>query len=76
MITAMDLRDWFAGEYRDLRTMFERTILQSTPRPLLSTRVGETGNPIVWLMWHLARAEDFVINVVARGRPQVLLAEG
>jgi hypothetical protein len=56
--------------------MFERTILQPTPRPLLSTRVGETGNPIVWLMWHLARAEDFVINVVARGRPQVLLAEG
>lgn len=72
----MELRDWFAADHRDLRTMFERTILQPTSRALLTARPGETGNSIAWLMWHLARVEDVVINTVVRARPQVLLTEG
>lgn len=71
----MELRDWFAAEHRDLRMMFERTVLQPTPAGLLTARPGEAGNSICWLMWHLARVEDVAINAVVRDRPQVLIAE-
>lgn len=29
-------------------------------------------NSIVWLLWHIARVEDFIINTCIRGVPQVL----
>ena len=32
----------------------------------------EHTNPIVWLLWHMARSEDVGINLVLTGRPQVL----
>jgi hypothetical protein len=56
--------------------MFERTVLRPTPGELLAARPGGAGNSLSWLMWHLARVEDVVVNAVVRGRPQVLLAEG
>lgn len=68
----MDLREWLAAEHRDLRTMFERTVLQPTPRTLLTARPGGAGNSIGWVMWHLARVEDVVIHVVVRGQRPVL----
>lgn len=71
----MDLREWFAAEHRDLRMMFERTVWQPTPRELLTSVAGGGGNSIAWLMWHLARVEDLVINAVVRGVPQVLSAD-
>ncbi len=70
----MDLRDWFAAEYRDLRTMFERTVLAPTPGELLTRRPDGRGNSIAWLVWHLARVEDVVIHVVVRGERSVLAA--
>jgi hypothetical protein len=29
-------------------------------------------NSLAWLLWHIARAEDAVVNLVLAGRPQVL----
>ena len=29
-------------------------------------------NSIVWLLWHIARVEDFIVNTCVRGVPQVL----
>jgi hypothetical protein len=28
-------------------------------------------NSLAWIMWHIARAEDIMVNVVVHGRPQV-----
>jgi hypothetical protein len=33
-------------------------------------------NSIVWLLWHIARVEDFIINTGIRGVPQVLDRDG
>lgn len=33
-------------------------------------------NSIVWLLWHMTRFEDVVVNTVLRGEPEVLDQEG
>jgi hypothetical protein len=34
-------------------------------------RPREDLNSLAWLMWHIARAEDIIVNAVIAGRPQV-----
>ena len=34
-------------------------------------RPREDLNSLAWLMWHIARAEDIIVNQVLAGRPQV-----
>jgi hypothetical protein len=33
-------------------------------------------NSIVWLLWHIARVEDFIINIGVRAVPQVFDRDG
>jgi hypothetical protein len=37
----------------------------------MRVRPREDLNSLAWLLWHIARAEDIVVNVVLAGRPQV-----
>ena len=37
----------------------------------MRVRPREDLNSLAWLMWHIARAEDILVNVVLAGRPQV-----
>src|SRR3712207_6038315 len=34
------------------------------------------GNSIAWLLWHMARLEDVVVNTLLRGAPEVLDRDG
>ena len=38
----------------------------------MRVRPREDLNSIAWLVWHIARAEDIIVNPVLAGRPQVL----
>ena len=38
----------------------------------MRVRPREDLNSIAWLVWHIARAEDIILNPVLAGRPQVL----
>jgi DinB family protein len=38
----------------------------------MRVRPREDLNSIAWLVWHIARAEDIIVNRVLAGRPQVL----
>ena len=37
----------------------------------MRVRPREDLNSLAWLMWHIARAEDIIVNPVLAGRPQV-----
>ena len=37
----------------------------------MRVRPREDLNSLAWLMWHIARAEDILVNVVVGGQPQV-----
>ena len=37
----------------------------------MRVRPREDLNSLAWLMWHIARAEDIMVNVLIAGRPQV-----
>jgi len=62
------------SDHDELRGFFERAVLRIVPTDLLTARPGAVGNSIAWLVWHLARTEDLVINTVVRDAPQVLVA--
>jgi hypothetical protein len=47
------------------RTFFGLTDEQMRARP------REDLNSLAWIMWHIARAEDILVNVAIAGRPQV-----
>ncbi len=70
----MDFPALIQTEHQELRAFFERAVLRLVPRELLTVRPGDIGNSIAWLVWHLARVEDVVINTIVRGEPQVLVA--
>jgi len=38
----------------------------------MRARPNENLNPLVWLLWHMARTEDVAVNLVVAGRSQVL----
>jgi len=75
----MDARDLFLDQHAAVHSAAvggnkmsaaERTFgglsdeqMRVRPRPDL--------NSLAWLMWHIARAEDIMVNVVLAGRPQV-----
>jgi len=40
----------------------------------ISPKAGQ--NSIVWLLWHMARTEDVMMNVLVAGQPQLISEEG
>ncbi|MGH7263365.1 MAG: DinB family protein [Candidatus Rokuibacteriota bacterium] len=71
----MDGREWLLADHRELRGFFERGVLRGLSPDQLRERPGEVGNSIAWCVWHLARAEDVVINTILRQEPQLLVRE-
>jgi len=72
----VDFAALIRSDHDEMRSFFERAVQRFVPADLLATRPGGTGNSIAWLVWHLARTEDVVINTVVRDAPQVLAAGG
>ena len=50
---------------------FDRTLAGLT-NDQMRVRPGKNLNPIVWLLWHMARTEDVAVNLVVANGPQVL----
>jgi hypothetical protein len=75
----MDARDLFLEQHAAVHSaavggnkmsVAERTFTGLTDEQM-RVRPREDLNSLAWLMWHIARAEDIVVNVVLHGRPQV-----
>lgn len=58
--------------HRGVRFLFENSIMNVFTPEQLKERIDDNGNSIAWLMWHLARSEDMVVNLMIRGEPQML----
>ena len=75
----MDARDLFLDQHAAMHSAAvagnkmsaaERTFAGLTDEQM-RVRPREDMNSIAWLMWHIARAEDIIINPVLTGRAQV-----
>src|SRR5215813_9404684 len=75
----MDARDLFLEQHAAMHSAAvggnkmsaaERTFAGLTDEQM-RMRPREDLNSLAWLMWHIARAEDILINTVLAGRPQV-----
>lgn len=63
--------DILRGLHRGVRFMFENSIRNIFTPEQLKERIDGRGNSIAWLMWHLARTEDVVVQTLIRGVPQI-----
>src|SRR5712691_12486379 len=75
----MDVRDLFLDQHAAMHSVAvggnkmsaaERTFTGLTDEQM-RVRPREDLNSLAWLMWHIARAEDILVNAVLAGRPQV-----
>lgn len=65
----MDIAQLFISRYDDLRFAMEGL----TACPDAEWRARPNGlNPLTWIVWHMARAEDSVLNRLVFDQPQVL----
>ncbi len=65
----MDIAQLFFSRYEDLRSAVEDLV----PCPEAGWRARPHGfNPITWIVWHMARAEDSGLNRLVGDEPQVL----
>jgi len=76
----MDARDLFLQQHGMVHSAVvggnkasaaERTLTGLSDEQM-RVRPREDLNSIAWLVWHIARAEDVIVNPVLAGRPQVL----
>ena len=72
----MDLIRWIRGQHRGVRRVFESNIYSALDADQMRDRPDGSGNSVVWLMWHLARTEDAIVNAVIHERDQILLTDG
>lgn len=75
----MDVRDLFLDQHAVMHSAAvggnkmsaaERTFAGLTDEQM-RLRPHEDLNSLAWLLWHIARAEDSMVNVMLTGRPQV-----
>lgn len=72
----MDLIRWIRGQHRGVRRVFENNIHSALSADQMRERPDGVGNSVVWLMWHMARTEDAIVNAVICERDQILLTDG
>ncbi|MEO7803548.1 MAG: DinB family protein [Actinomycetota bacterium] len=70
----MDVIKWISSQHRGVRFAYNTSVSNLVPFDKRLVRPGEVGNSIAWLVWHMARTEDFVINSVIRRTPQIFTA--
>lgn len=69
----MDLRRWIRGQHAGMQMLFQANIGGVLPPERLAEKPPHVAYSVAWLVWHIARNEDVVINTLIRGEPQVLV---
>lgn len=67
----MDVMKWIHSQHRGVRFSYRTSVSNLVPADKLLVRPDGVGNSIAWLVWHMARTEDFVINSLIRRTPQL-----
>jgi hypothetical protein len=53
---------------------FEDEIMKGLPEQLFRKIAAGSNHSIVWILWHMARVEDVVMNMLVAGKAQVLFS--
>ncbi|MCZ6707466.1 MAG: DinB family protein [Chloroflexi bacterium] len=67
----MEWQDWIIREFEGLAWAFSLNGGGQVPRERWTER-PDASPSIAWTLWHVARTQDLIVNVILRGRPQVL----
>lgn len=67
----MDATEMFLIRHRRMASSIER-LTEGLSEAQIRERVNPVVNPLAWLLWHIARAEDSAINLLIADRPEVL----
>ena len=57
--------------HAELRPWIIMTVLNGLTDEQLRVRPHPAANSLAWLIWHMARGEDFAVNRLIAGRPQL-----
>jgi hypothetical protein len=68
----MDLQQLFLLRRQDLESVLQQAVLGGLAEAQLRQRPHPAANSIAWLLWHMARGEDWAINRIVMQQPQVL----
>lgn len=72
----MNATELFLERHRPLHDEFVPALLDPLSDDQVRGRPHPEMNPIAWLLWHMARAEDVGVNRLVTGEPQVLDGDG
>lgn len=68
----MNALQFFLVQYDSIHTLVENFVLKGLDEAQLRQSPGAGQNSLAWLLWHVARSEDFAITVLDGKAPQVL----
>lgn len=71
----MNVNQFFLVQYDSINSIVDNFILNGLDDAQLRQSPAPGQNSLAWLLWHVARAEDFGITVLA-GKERQLLSEG
>jgi uncharacterized damage-inducible protein DinB len=71
----MNATQFFLMEYDSINSIVETYILQGLSDAQLSQSPGHGQNSLAWLLWHVARSEDFGITVL-EGKQRQVFSQG
>ena len=67
----MDVRTFFRQRHSYLHESFLPSLPKNLPEELFRKRPAEGTQPIVWLLWHMARVEDIGLSRFVWQKPQL-----
>jgi hypothetical protein len=71
----MDVIPWIKGQHKGVRFFYETAVRNVLSAEQMKERPGGVGNSVAWLVWHVARSEDMIVNAIIREQPQILLED-
>lgn len=71
----MNVQEWFLMSHAHVHKR-EGQLCQPLSEEQLRHCPSEHSNSVAWLLWHMARCEDVMVNTVLRNVPEVLDQEG
>jgi hypothetical protein len=71
----MDVIPWIKGQHKGVRFFYETAVRNVLSAEQMKERPGGVGNSVAWLVWHVARSEDMIVNAILREQPQILLQD-
>ena len=68
--------EFVIDSHKWVRGIFDKDILPNVPLERMGERPGKATNSLSWVIWHLARFEDLMVNTFIQGKAQEMTSGG